>query len=359
MVANKRKQIDQAYQKALATHLARKPTGAATSRSARKIGNEAISCGLNAIEPARTHDFAMNRLSPEAKQPDGKQEAALSLSPAAVFYTEALAPLEKRSQKDHAKSEQTAKALERQLQREVKQHNKLLSESQSQQRQVRQLTYQFFLAQEQERKEISRDLHDEIAQVLAGINVRLTALKKVAQIGKRDIGERIDQTQKLVEQSVAAVHRYALRLRPSLLDDLGLVPSIRSYIKNFPGGKNLSVRFKADSEADFLTNEQRTALYRVTQEALTNIVRHACAKNVKVSLCELSDRIRLEICDDGKSFNAKRILNSTSSRRLGLIGMRERVEMLGGTFSIESEPDSGTSVIAEIPLPKNSAKIDR
>ena len=330
-----------------------KRRGGMTSRTARKIGKQAVVLGLNAMDIARTHDQAMRHLEPIGAA-DAK--GATPISAAAIFFIEALAPLEQVRKTELAKSQRVERKLERQLEQEIKKHNKLLVESQRQQEKFRRLAHKFFLAQEKERKEISRDLHDEIAQVLAGINVRLAALKKIAQINRSDTGEQIDQTQKLVEQSVAAVHRYALRLRPSLLDDLGLVPSLRSYIKNLAGREDLRIRFNADSEVDVIGNEQRTALYRVAQEALTNVVRHAHAKSVHVSLRKLSDRIRLEIHDDGKSFNSKRILTSISHTRLGLQVMRERIEMFGGSFSILSTPAKGTTVTAEIPL--DSASIE-
>ena len=353
MTNSQRKVFDGNYLDALRAHMIHKRRGGMTSRTARKIGKQAVVLGLNAMDIARTHDQAMRHLEPIGAA-DAK--GATPISAAAIFFIEALAPLEQVRKTELAKSQRVERKLERQLEQEIKKHNKLLVESQRQQEKFRRLAHKFFLAQEKERKEISRDLHDEIAQVLAGINVRLAALKKIAQINRSDTGEQIDQTQKLVEQSVAAVHRYALRLRPSLLDDLGLVPSLRSYIKNLAGREDLRIRFNADSEVDVIGNEQRTALYRVAQEALTNVVRHAHAKSVHVSLRKLSDRIRLEIHDDGKSFNSKRILTSISHTRLGLQVMRERIEMFGGSFSILSTPAKGTTVTAEIPL--DSASIE-
>lgn len=354
MIADKkRKAFDENYLEALRTHVIRKRRGGMTSRSARKMGKQALVIGLNAMDLARIHDQAMGRLESIESEDKGMGP----LSSAAFFYVEVLALLEKARDAEQARARQAERKLERQLRQEIKRGNKLLVESQSQHEQVKRLTHQFFRALEKERAEISRDLHDEVSQILAGINVRLAALKEVAQIDQRDIGKRIDETQELVEQSVLAVHSYALRLRPSMLDDLGLVPSLRSYIKNLAGRKDLSIRFEADSVIDSIGNEQRTALYRVAQEAVTNVVRHAKAKGVRVSLRKRSGRIRLEVRDDGRSFNAKRILNSTSHTRLGVLGMRERVEMLGGTFAILSTPAKGTTVTVEIPI--SSARDER
>jgi len=346
MVPNQWKVFEKNYCEVLRVYLTSNRRGRLTSRTARKIGKEAVALGLCAIDLARTHDGALRRLG----HISSGEEDGTPASSAAFFYIEALVPFEVSRKVEQTKYQRNEKTLKWQLQREIKSYEKLLAESEREKARARQLTHQFFLAQEEERKEISRDLHDEIAQVLAGINVRLAALKKMAQKGVYDIGERVDETQKLVEQSVEAVHRFAVRLRPSLLDDLGLVPSIRSYIKDISERKDINIRFKAGKDVEVLDNLQRTALYRVTQEALTNVIRHSRAENVNVSLQKLSTGIRLKIHDDGKGFDPKRILNSMSHRRLGILGMRERVEMLGGKFSIVSTSAKGTTVTANMLL---------
>ncbi|MCH6255705.1 histidine kinase [Puniceicoccaceae bacterium K14] len=357
MIANKGNLFNQIYEDALKAHLSRKSRGATKSWIARKIGKEAIAQGLNAIDLASIHDQAIRRLRPKdtAATVTGTGDGYVSRS--TLFYIEALVPLEQVRKAEQTKLKQFEKELEKQTQREAKRQNKLLEEARSQKEEVRQLTHQFLLAQERERKEISRDLHDEIAQVLAGINVRLAALKKVVQIGGEDISERIDQTQKLVEHSVAAVHRYALRLRPSLLDDLGLIPTLRSYIGTHSEHHGISIQFDVSAEVDSLGNEPCTALYRVAQESLTNVVRHSNAKNAYVKLECRAQRIRLEIRDDGRGFDANRILNSTTQKRLGVLGMRERIEMLNGIFSITSSSSKGTTVVADLPFDNDSSEI--
>ncbi|MDQ8180775.1 sensor histidine kinase [Pelagicoccus sp. SDUM812005] len=346
MGGNRGKQFSLAYEEALRRHLTRKGRTNGKSLSARKLGKNAIELDLNAIDLAHIHDQALKRIHscPPLPQPERPQ-----ISPAALFYVEAIAPLERAHSAARNQLRQVDKKLASHSLAEGKRRNKLVEQAERQKEQVRQLTHQFLLSQEQERKEISRDLHDEIAQVLAGINVRLSALKKVIEVGSDDIGERIDHTQKLVEQSVAAVHRYALRLRPSLLDDLGLVPTLRSYIASLSEHTPISFHFKAIGKTDLLGNEQCTALYRVAQEALTNVIRHSHAQNASVKIQKRSQLIRLEIQDDGKGFDATRILKSTTHKRLGILGMRERVEMLGGTFSIRSSAAAGTTVLAALP----------
>ena len=226
----------------------------------------------------------------------------------------------------------------------------LVTESRELHAQLRRMTHQLLLAQEEERKEISRELHDEIAQLLAGINVQLAALVEVASIRPLDLPNQIARTQILVKQSVEVVHRYARRLRPALLDDLGLIPALRSYIKDLPGRKGLRIRFMASAGVEALDNIRRTVLFRVAQESLTNVTRHANARLVKVRLQQTPDAVCLEVHDDGKSFEVDGVLASNTKKRLGLLGMRERVEMVGGNLAIKSKPGKGTTVRAEIPF---------
>ena len=236
----------------------------------------------------------------------------------------------------------------------------LLAQSQVLQMQLRHLTHQILQAQEAERKQISRQLHDEIAQILTGINVHLAALNETALIKPSELKKRIEKTRRLVMQSIDIVHRFARNLRPTLLDDLGLIPALRSFVKELAEHKGPRIVFTASSEVEALDISHRTVLYRVAQEALTNVVRHAHARNATLQIVKISGAVRLEICDDGKSFPAERLLASKTGR-LGLLGMRERVEMVGGRFTIESVPGRGTTVKVEIPFaaantPRSSRK---
>ncbi len=225
----------------------------------------------------------------------------------------------------------------------------LLAESQTLHAQLRHLTHQLLQAQEEERKQISRELHDEISQILTGINVQLEALAVAASTQTDDLRQSIEKTKELVIKSVEIVHRFARKLRPTLLDDLGLIPALRSFVKDLSEQKNLPIRFMAAPAVETLDNSCRTVLYRVAQEALTNVIRHAQASRAIVRIYEIAQCIRLEIHDNGQSFPSERILAAKQGGRLGLLGMRERIEMVGGRFSIKSTPGKGTTVVAEIP----------
>lgn len=226
------------------------------------------------------------------------------------------------------------------------------SEAQSHERQeqLRHLSRQLLLAQEEERKRISRELHDEIIQTLVGIHVHLASLTAKNPIDLKDFRKKITRTQRLVENSVEIVHRFARELRPTVLDDLGLIPALQSFIKDFATRTGIHVRFSAFAGVEELNSIQRTVLYRVAQSALSNIDRHAHASRAKVSMRKLRGAIRMEIHDNGKSFETKRVLLAKRHKRLGLLGSRERVEMVGGEFVVESAPGQGTTVRAEIPI---------
>ncbi len=239
---------------------------------------------------------------------------------------------------------------EESLKKSERHYGQLLGESRRMQEQLRHLARQILLTQEEERKQISRELHDEIAQTLAGINVYLAALKAEATGSVNGLGRNIARTQRLVEKSVNIVHRFARELRPTVLDDMGLIPALHSFMKGFAKRTHIKIHFTAFAGVEQMNNTKRTVLYRVAQAALNNVSQHAHASRVKVSLQKFPGAVRMEINDDGKSFQVERVLLAKRNKRLGLVGMRERVEMVGGSFSVESAPGKGTTVRAQIPF---------
>jgi two-component system sensor histidine kinase DegS len=232
----------------------------------------------------------------------------------------------------------------------------LLSDSQIMQGKLSQLTRQIITAQEEERKQISRELHDEVVQTLVGINVELAALSKGNEVGVLHLKQKIAHTQRLVEHSVLAAHRFARGLRPAVLDDLGLIPALLAYSKTLAERKKFKIAITAFGGVEALGGDERTALFRVAQAALSNIARHARATQVKLIISQIPGAIRMEISDDGKSFPVEKTLFAKNPKRLGLVGMRERIEMVGGSLTIESAPGTGTTVRAEIPFPPEKTK---
>src|SRR6185503_18969130 len=185
-------------------------------------------------------------------------------------------------------------------------------------------------------------------------NVRLTALKKEATLSTEGLERNIARTQELVQQSVDIVHRFARELRPAVLDDLGLIPALQTFMKSFTEQTGIRVSLSAFAAVEKVNGDKRIVLYRVAQEALTNVARHADATRAEVSIQKLGGAVCMKIKDNGKGFQTEQVLHSRKKNRLGLLGMRERVEMVKGNFTIRSGPGKGTSILAQIPLSDQS-----
>ncbi|HTJ79623.1 MAG TPA: ATP-binding protein [Rariglobus sp.] len=218
------------------------------------------------------------------------------------------------------------------------------------QERLRRMTHQLLMVEEAQRKEISRELHDKICQLLVGINVHLAIFAETATRKPKQIGRMIVPLRRLVEEGVKIVHKFARDLRPSALDDLGLIPALRSYIDDFQERKGRKIELIAVEGVEVLNNDKRTILYRVAQEALVNAAKHAGASLIKVTITKAKDGVCLEISDNGKGFCEKRPLSAKGRQRLGMIGMRERVEMVGGRFTVTSKPGMGVVIQALIPV---------
>jgi two-component system CheB/CheR fusion protein len=226
----------------------------------------------------------------------------------------------------------------------------LLAQSEVLQHRLRHLTHKIITAQEEERKEISRELHDEVVQALIGINVELSTLSKRGDAASDGLRNKIFHIQQLVESSVTAVHRFARGLRPAVLDDLGLIPALHAFSKGLAEKSRLKIRLTAFGGVEALGDAERTVLFRVAQEALNNVARHANATEVALTISALKDAICMEISDNGKSFRVRKALADKSTKRLGLVGMNERLEMVGGSLAVTSTPGRGTQVRAVIPF---------
>ena len=205
-------------------------------------------------------------------------------------------------------------------------------------------------AQEEERRSISRELHDEVGQSLTGVLLEMANLSKL--IGTRDpdaVAAKAAEIKREVENSIGVVRNMALLLRPSMLDDLGLVPALQWQAREVSKRSGIWVTVDAASVTEDLPEEHKTCVYRIVQEALHNCVQHAAARHVKVAVEQQGDRLRLEIEDDGKGFNAQ------EERGMGLLGMQERVGYLGGKFEVESAPGKGTTLKISLPLVRKFA----
>ena len=201
-------------------------------------------------------------------------------------------------------------------------------------------------AQEDERKRIARDLHDELGQQLTALRMKLEATRKICE--QEEICGKIDEIQLIAKQIDADVDFLAWELRPAALDDLGLIAALENYMREWSRHAGVTTEFHAPKSKKMrLAPEIEINLYRITQEALNNTHKHAEAKNVNVVLEERDDLIVLIVEDDGEGFNPN--LKMNRSKGLGLMGMQERAALLKGTFEIESAPKQGTTVFIRVP----------
>ncbi|PYT97854.1 MAG: hypothetical protein DMG38_18000 [Acidobacteria bacterium] len=210
---------------------------------------------------------------------------------------------------------------------------------------------QILHVQEEERKRISRELHDEVGQTLAAINAHLARVQRDG-LGDQDssLRARIADAEKLLVGAIERMHSFARALRSAVLDDLGLLPALRSYLKDYAERTGLLVRFERAAGDVQLSSEQKTALFRIAQESLTNVARHARATEVVVTFGFVKGGIQLQVRDNGKGFSTKRQPMAAEKTRLGLLGMQERVRLVNGRCILQSSPGRGTTVTAYIPL---------
>lgn len=364
--------LSRRYSTALRKQLALSPR--ANLRRAESLGREALALGMDTLDLARLHEKALSTLAspgPSSGNSDGMIKRAASflvvaLAPIAEAHRAALKNNSHLKRLDVTKRRRTVElaGARRQLKREIsrreaaqealekseRHYGELLEKSRRMQEHLRRLTHELLSAQEEERKRISRELHDEIGQTLTAINVRLATLKKEATANTTGLKKKISSTQRLVDRSMNIVHRFARELRPTLLDDLGLIPALHAYMKDFTRRTHIPIHFRAFAAVEQLNGDKRIVFYRVAQEAFTNVAKHAQASLVDARIRRVRGGVRMEIHDNGQSFQVQRVLLARKVRRLGLIGMRERVEMVGGSFTVDSAPGKGTTIRAEIPF---------
>ena len=235
--------------------------------------------------------------------------------------------------------------------RESREHYiRLFKEARAMEENLRQLSNKVLTVQEEERMHISRELHDEIGQALTAVNVSIAMLRQHAA-GDEIFRKKVDTAQQLLEQSMNMVHQFARELRPSMLDHLGPVAALQNYVKTFTERTGIKAVIEGEMPVEKLNNQQGTVLYRIAQESLTNVFKHARATRVKIRLRQLSTGVSMEIADNGRAFSVPKPTNGSGRQPLGLLGMQERVRLVNGQFAIESIPKRGTTVRVEIPLP--------
>jgi signal transduction histidine kinase len=227
------------------------------------------------------------------------------------------------------------------LERELEQRYREVLKAQQE---LTELSARLVSAQEEERRSISRELHDEVGQSLSALLMEAGNAAASVPPESALVRQHVDSIKKLAEASVNIIRNMTLLLRPSMLDDFGLVPALEWQARELSKRTGIRVHVAAADSAGELPDALKTCIYRVVQEALHNCARHAQARSVRVVVRQEDSRIVLSVEDDGRGFDARRV------RGLGLVGMEERVRHLGGAFHVRSTPGNGTKVDVELPL---------
>ncbi len=212
-------------------------------------------------------------------------------------------------------------------------------------RQMRQLSQRLVAAQEEERRHLSRELHDHVAQVLTALRMELGRIERTRPGGDTRIGAAAAEGRRLIDQVFRTVRDLALGLRPSMLDDLGLMPALEWLARDVSHRYSVDAALHAQGDLDALPDRYRTCVFRVVQEALTNCVRHAQARSIEVTVTGRPDSLAIAVHDDGIGFDPARPRSG-----LGLRGIEERVKELAGTMGITSTAGGGTTIDVRLPL---------
>ena len=214
--------------------------------------------------------------------------------------------------------------------------------SENAEKQMRELSQQLVNTQEEERKNLSRELHDHVAQVLTGLRMELGRLERLSPV----VAPGVAECKALVDDMFRTVRNLALGLRPSMLDDFGLQAALEWHTRDCMSRYAIDVDLQTDGNFDALPDKHRTCVYRVVQEATTNCIRHAEAKKIQIRIDAQGDQLRVRVSDDGRGLDPHQ-----RRRGLGLRGIDERVKELHGTMTISNAPAGGTTVLVCLPLP--------
>jgi signal transduction histidine kinase len=355
------------YHEALAEYLAR--PGEETLHQAYELGRAAMNAGLGIVDLIRLHHQAL--LEDAVKGELGGQIEALE-----IFLLEALSPFEaayrgfrdarqRLQQINHVLAERNEELLDSNahLEEEIKVRQKaegalreskdhyfrLFQQAHAMEQDLRELSAKVFSAQEDERKRISRELHDEVGQALTAVDVAIVMLKKQARTDPV-LAKRVAEAERLIAQMMETVHHFARDLRPAILDHLGLHSALRSHVSVFSERTGIKTELVAHPDLALMDGPRAEALFRVAQEALNNVFKHAKATAVDIKFSVTDDSLCMDITDNGCAFSVAEKLGQKPTGRLGLLGMQERMRHVNGLFAIESEPGKGTHVRARIPL---------
>ena len=356
------------YQVALLEHVAQ--PSRATLRQALALGRAAMDGGLGIPDLISFHHLALV----EVLAADGQPAIPAQFGPALdSFLLEALSPFWAASCGPNGGREQRPRTRVRpnealalrnaQLEEEIAEHRKveaamqeskdhyfqLYQNARAMEESLRELSAQVLSAQEEERKRISRELHDEIGQALTAINVTIAMLKRQV-VSDPAFQSNVADAEQLLERTMETVHCFARELRPAMLDHLGLQSALRAHILAFTRQTGIRTELIPHPHLARLDEKRGEVLFRVAQEALNNVFKHAGATAARIAFTSTGDSLNMEIGDDGCAFNVEERLGAKRNGCLGLLGMQERVRLVNGSFSIESAAGNGTRIRVGVPI---------
>ncbi|HWB82840.1 MAG TPA: sensor histidine kinase [Bryobacteraceae bacterium] len=236
-----------------------------------------------------------------------------------------------------------AENLERQAERHY-------DEVEQAKRDLQQLSARLLEVEEEGRRRLSRELHDEIGQTLALLQIEISHAQAMPPDRTAAIRERLQRAQAMAERTVQTVRNISVLLRPTLLDDLGLVPALQFQLEDFLRRSGIACEFVEDGVADALPDAVKTCVYRAVQEALHNCEKHSGASKVRVAVRQIPGFLLVEVEDNGKGFELNKNRMPVRSTGLGLLGIRERTAIVRGTLVIDSAPGRGTRIAIRLPL---------
>ncbi len=233
------------------------------------------------------------------------------------------------------------------LERQADRHHAEVEQAKSE---LQQLSARLLEIEEEGRRHLSRELHDEIGQALALLQIEISHAHGLLPAQPEAARERLRRARELAERTVQSVRDISLLLRPPLLDDLGLTPALQFQLEEFLRRSGITCEFVEEGVSEQLPDPVKTCVYRVVQEALHNCEKHSGASGVRVVVRQIADTLVAEIEDDGKGFQMNELGMPSATRGLGLLGIRERVTIAGGSLVVDSAPGHGTRIGVRIPL---------
>jgi PAS domain S-box-containing protein len=249
----------------------------------------------------------------------------------------------------YAEAQQLNAELEERVLQRTAELQAAIAQLESSRAQVLLLAQHERISREEDRARMAREVHDQLGQALTGLKMDLAWLQKHTGPKQKDLLQKFRDMSDLVDATIQDVRRIASELRPGMLDDLGLAPAMEWQLQEFQKRSGIRCRFTSSFEEVALDAEETTILFRILQETLTNVARHASATRVEVSLDEEQGYVRLRVQDNGRGITESEV---SGSKSLGLMGMRERVLLRSGDFNIQGAPGRGTTVVIRLPLIK-------